>query len=236
MPSSVQPKSCSGTPESRATSRLAIHDGTLRETKHRGDPCASRRPRRSPPRAGSSRRGMSAGSFCRSPSMGTRISPRAWSSAAVNAAVCPQLRRSRITRTCSGSLRWITSSLAGRTVRRAVVDEDQLVVQPSGRSTASSSAWSGSTLSTSLNTGIKTDRSIEFVISFSRGLRRPRWIRWPARCVPGPSASPRPCRRRRLFPAGNRDRSLSARGANACPNLGLETPRDRRIERARSEV
>ena len=29
----MQPKSWSGTPESRATSRLAIHEGTLRETK-----------------------------------------------------------------------------------------------------------------------------------------------------------------------------------------------------------
>ena len=60
--------------------------------------------------------------------MGTRISPRARSSAADRAAVWPQLRRRNTTRTCSGSRRWIASSLRGRAVGRAVVDEDQLVV------------------------------------------------------------------------------------------------------------
>ena len=41
----------------------------------------------------SSSRGMSAGSFWRSPSIGTRISPRARSSAAESAAVWPQFRQ-----------------------------------------------------------------------------------------------------------------------------------------------
>ena len=56
--------------------------------------------------------------------------------------------------------------LGRRSVGRAVIDKDQLILQRSGRRTESSSACSGSTLSTSLNTGIKTDRSIGVVISF----------------------------------------------------------------------
>ncbi len=53
---------------------------------------------------------MSAGSFWRSPSIGTRISPRARSRAAESAAVWPQLRRRKATRTCSGLRSWIAAS------------------------------------------------------------------------------------------------------------------------------
>ena len=41
---------------------------------------------------------MSRGSFCRSPSEVTMQRPRAWSKPAANAAVCPKLRRKRMTR------------------------------------------------------------------------------------------------------------------------------------------
>ena len=43
--------------------------------------------------------GMSAGSFCRSPSEVTTTSPRAWSKPAEKAAVWPKFRRRRSTRT-----------------------------------------------------------------------------------------------------------------------------------------
>ena len=101
---------------------------------------ASPKRRRSPRRVCSSSRGISAGSFCRSPSIGTRISPRARSSAADRAAVWPQLRASRITRTCSGSRALDRFELCRRAVGRAVIDKDQLVTKARRpRSTASSS-------------------------------------------------------------------------------------------------
>ena len=67
-------------------------------------------------RRSSSSRGMSAGSFCRSPSDVTMNRPRAAANPAANAAVCPKLRVNRITRTC-GSRAWI-SPQAARTSRR----------------------------------------------------------------------------------------------------------------------
>src|SRR5439155_881709 len=63
------------------------------------------------------RRGMSAGSFCRSPSEVMTISPREWSKPAEKAAVCPKFRRNRSTRT-----RGSTASIASSRSRVESVD------------------------------------------------------------------------------------------------------------------
>src|SRR5487761_1089091 len=73
----------------------------------------------------SSRGGMSCGSFCRSPSMNTRTSPRLWSIPAWNAAVWPKLRRKLTTlpRSSAAASRAIFS---GAAVSAAVVDVEHL--------------------------------------------------------------------------------------------------------------
>ena len=127
----------------------------------------------------SSSRGMSAGSFWRSPSIGTRIVPRARSSAAESAAVWPQLRRRKATRTCSGSRSWISRELRRRPVGRPVVDEDQLVAQRERAEDASSSAWSGLDVLDFVVDGDQ-DRQVERSRRRSRrgsGDRRSAWVR-----------------------------------------------------------
>ena len=74
-------------------------------------------------------RGMSAGSFCRSPSAVTTRRPRAKANPAANAAVWPKLRRNRMTRRC-GSRDCSAASCVERVVRAAVVDDDDLVRPP----------------------------------------------------------------------------------------------------------
>ncbi len=102
--------SCMETPVNRAMSRLATIDGTRRRKN------ASRRFLRQPattskPRSSfSSIRGMSAGSFCRSPSRVATTWPRATSKPAAMAAVWPKFRRNLTTRT-RGSLRRSSSMM-----------------------------------------------------------------------------------------------------------------------------
>ena len=92
---------------------------------------AGRARRRSPSSSLASSIGMSAGSFCRSPSIVTSTSPRDQSMPACSAAVWPKLRRRRTTLTRS-SRAARSSSSRERAVGAAVVDEDDLVV-PAGR-------------------------------------------------------------------------------------------------------
>ena len=98
--------------------------------------CASRRRCRSPARASRSERGMSAGSFCRSPSSVTTTSPRAWSKPAASAAVWPKLRRKRITRTRGSRAPQLAACARRLPSRRAVVDEEDLASAARGRSSA----------------------------------------------------------------------------------------------------
>ena len=72
-------------------------------------------------------RGMSAGSFCRSPSIGMMISPDAASKPADMAAVWPKLRRKRMTltrRSCCGNVFECVEGAIGR----AIIDHDDLIV------------------------------------------------------------------------------------------------------------
>src|SRR6266545_3533532 len=91
------------TPENAPVTRLKMRERMRRES-------GSRRrvfhpDTRSKPSSSFARSlGISAGSSCRSPSIVTTVSPRAWSKPAINAAALPKFRRSRTTRTLSLAL------------------------------------------------------------------------------------------------------------------------------------
>ena len=93
---------------------------------------------------------MSAGSFWPSPSMGTRMSPRARSRPAESAAVWPALWRRNATRTCSGSDSWMLASFAREPSVEPSSTKMTSYRSPDALSVASNSAWSGPTFWTSL--------------------------------------------------------------------------------------
>src|SRR6266568_7023996 len=138
--------------------RFAICEGSLRKSS------LSLRSLRQPettscPRPSSARsRAMSAGSFWRSPSMGTMAPPRAASMAADMAAVCPKLRRKRSTR--SAGSRSVNAASAAK-VPSELPSSTQTTSnrRPSARRTGKSSARSGSTFASSLKSGMTTDSS-----------------------------------------------------------------------------
>ena len=90
-----------------------------------GGPCRQPLTTSYPSSSFASRRGMSAGSFCRSPSIGMTMSPAAWSKPAAIAAVWPKLRRSLISLTRRPRPRAVRAAIG--VVAASVVDDDDLV-------------------------------------------------------------------------------------------------------------
>src|SRR6266487_4298121 len=147
--------SCNRSPDIRPVTQLKIRERTRRRS-------GSRRrvfhpeTRSKPSSSFASRRGISAGSSWRSPSIVTTVSPWAWSKPATSAAALPKFRRSRTTRTFSAAL--------CRRVSAAKVPSDD----PSstkiashaasrGSSAERSSSYSSATLRSSLCTGTTTE-------------------------------------------------------------------------------
>ena len=195
----MQPKSCSGDagePRDQAVGDprrdLARDEGVLAVLPPaRDDVVAARRAR-------SSSRGMSAGSFWRSPSIGMRISPRARSSAADKrgglAAVAPQEDDPHVL----GVAPLDRLELRGRAVGRAVVDEDQLVAH-------------GQRPQDRVELGVQRldvvdlveDRDQDRQVDRSSSRRSSVWLTWPIigdgrtleRCTVSRSERPRPLNR-----------------------------------------
>src|SRR6266566_3556035 len=95
--------SCKRTPENALVTRLKMRESRRLEIGSRR--CVFQPVTRSKPSSSlARRRGISAGSSCRSPSIVTTISPCAWSKPATSAAALPKLRRRRTTRTLSSEL------------------------------------------------------------------------------------------------------------------------------------
>src|ERR1700682_3370827 len=123
---SVQPKSFSGTPVTCEMIQLATFDGstlTASSCRFLRQPLTTSYP--SP--IFSSKRGMSWGSFCMSPSRKTRISPRLLSIPACTAAVCPKFRRKLTTRTCGSLEGGELPKPRGAAVTASIVDIEDLV-------------------------------------------------------------------------------------------------------------
>src|SRR5215212_883525 len=106
----AQPKSEMRTPVKRRSMPLITRDGNARPS---GSLRTRRRPLATslPASTASTSRGMSSGSFCRSPSIVTISSPRARERPACIAGCWPKLRLKRITRT-RGSLSWAARSFS----------------------------------------------------------------------------------------------------------------------------
>src|SRR5438067_1729129 len=147
--------SCRWTPENALVTRLKMRDSRRRERGSRR--CAFQPETRSNPSSSfASRRGISAGSSCRSPSIVTTVSPWAWSKPATSAAALPKFRRSRTTRTFSWAL--------CRRVSAAKVPSDDpsstKIVSHAvsrGSSAERSSSYSSAMLRSSLCTGTTTE-------------------------------------------------------------------------------
>ena len=107
-------------------SPLATREGSRRDQNVSWRSCRQPLTTSYPSLSLSTSRGMSAGSFWPSPSMVTTSAPRARSKPAASAAVWPKFARSRTTRSARELDREVAEARARR-VRRAVVDDDQLV-------------------------------------------------------------------------------------------------------------
>jgi hypothetical protein len=99
---------------------------------------------------------MSAGSFCRSPSIGTITLPRAWSMPAIIAPVWPTLRLKEMTRN-----RGLAAAAAINAASVPSLEPSSMKMTSYGRaigvSAAVNACASGATLSASLNMGMMTE-------------------------------------------------------------------------------
>src|SRR5438477_10134235 len=147
--------SWSWTPENALVTRLKIRDSTRRESRSRRL-VFQPETRSKPSSSFASRRGISAGSSCRSPSIVTTVSPRAWSKPATSAAALPKFRRNRTTRTLS-------AALCRRVSAAKVPSDDPSSTKiashavSTGSSAERSSSYSSATLRSSLCTGTTTE-------------------------------------------------------------------------------
>src|SRR5256885_4082530 len=147
--------SWSRTPEKRLVTELK-----RRESRRRAS--GSRRrvfqpvTRSNPSSSFASRRGISAGSSCRSPSIVTTVSPRAWSKPATSAAALPKFRRSRTTRTLSAALCRRVNAANVPSLEPSSTKMTSHVLSR-GSSAERSSSYSNATLRSSLCTGTTTE-------------------------------------------------------------------------------
>src|SRR2546423_10588745 len=147
--------SCSWTPENALVTRLKMRDSRRREI-------GSRRlvfqpeTRSKPSSSLASSRGISAGSSCRSPSIVTTVSPRAWSKPATSAAALPKFRRSRTTRRFSAALCRRVSAANVPSMEPSWTKMTSHV-RSRGSSAERSSSYSNATLRSSLCTGTTTE-------------------------------------------------------------------------------
>src|SRR3989440_7101322 len=147
--------SCRCTPENAPVTRLKIRERTRRESRSRR--CVFQPETRSKPSSSfASSRGISAGSSCRSPSIVTTVSPRAWSKPATSAAALPKFRRSRTTRTFSAALCRRVSAANVPSLEPSSTKMTSHVLSR-GSSAERSSSYSNATLRSSLCTGTTTE-------------------------------------------------------------------------------
>src|SRR5262245_47931902 len=143
------------TPENAAVTRLKMRESTRRVSGSRRR-VFQPETRSKPSSSFASRRGISAGSSCRSPSIVTTVSPCTWSNPARSAVALPKLRRRRTTRTLSTPE---CRRVSAANVPSVEPSSTKIVSHgvSSGSSAERSSSYRSATLRSSLCTGTTTE-------------------------------------------------------------------------------